>query len=53
MSQTFCQNQFAGRTHASLKQVTTVGTAIGASHHHVRVHLRLSISASYVANERK
>src|ERR1700690_4101741 len=53
MSRALGQNQFAGRTHAGLEQVTTLGATIGASHYNVRVHLRLSISESDVANERK
>jgi hypothetical protein len=52
-SRTLRQNQFAGRTHASLKEVTTMGSPVGASHYDVRVHLRLSILEGDVANERE
>src|SRR5580692_7510431 len=47
------KNQFAGRTHPSLKQMTSVGRTVATSHHHVRVHLRLSVLESDVANQRK
>jgi hypothetical protein len=53
MSRTFGANQFAGGTHASLKQMTTVRDTVGAPHHHVRVDLRLSVLEGDVANERK
>jgi hypothetical protein len=53
MTRTLGENQFAGRKHASLKQVTTVGDTVGASHYHVRAHLGLSVPESDVANERK
>src|SRR5271154_2247255 len=53
MSRTLGQNQFASRTDASLKQMTTVGVTVGASHHHMRVNLGLSISESDIANERE
>jgi hypothetical protein len=32
MNRTLGQNQFASWTHASLKEVTTVGDTVGASH---------------------
>ena len=53
MSRALGQNQFAGRAHASLEQVTTLGVTVGASHYHVRVHLWLSVPESDVADERK
>jgi len=43
MSRTLRKNQFAGWTYASLKQMTTMGSAVGASHYDVRVHLGFSI----------
>src|SRR5579863_3316440 len=42
-TRTLGQNQFAGRTHVSLKEVATVGGTVATSHHHVRVHLRFSV----------
>jgi hypothetical protein len=39
--------------YASLKKMPTVGGPIGSSYHHVRMHLRLSVLESGVANERK
>src|SRR5208337_5681481 len=53
MDRTLGQNQFACRTHASLKEVPTVGGPVGASHYHVRMHLRLSVPEGDVANKRK
>ena len=53
MSGTLGQNQFACRAYASLKKVPTMGGPIGASYHHVRMHLWLSVLESGVANERK
>src|SRR5271167_773758 len=53
MNRTLGQNQFASWTHASLKQVTTVGGTVEPSHYHVRVHLRLSVLEGDVADERK
>ena len=53
MNRTFGQNQFACRTHASLKKVPTVGGPVGASYYHVRMHLRLSVPEGDVANKRK
>jgi hypothetical protein len=53
MNRTLGQNQFVCRTHASLKEVPTVGSPVGASHYHVRMHLRLSIPEGNVTNERK
>jgi hypothetical protein len=51
MSRTLGQNQFAGRTDASLKEVPTVRGPIRASYYHVGMHLRLSVSEGDVANE--
>jgi len=53
MNRTFSQNQFACRTHASLKQMPTVGGPISASYYNVRMHLQLSVPKGDVANERK
>src|ERR1017187_2780606 len=53
MSRTLCQYQFAGRAHPSIKEVTTVGATVGASHYRARVHLRLSVLEGDVTNERK
>ena len=53
MSRTLGQNQFACRTHASLKEVPTVGSPVGASYYRVRMHLRFSVLEGDVANERK
>src|ERR1700722_10505120 len=53
MSRTFGQNQFACRTHTSLKEVPTVGGPVGASNYHVRMHLRLAVPEGDVANEGK
>src|SRR5208337_1277869 len=53
MNRTLGQNQFACRTHASLKEVPTVGGPVRASYNHVGMHLRLSVPEGYVANERK
>src|SRR6202451_931509 len=53
MNRTLGQNQFACRAHASLKQVPTVRAPVSTSHHHVRMHLRLSVPERDVANQRK
>src|SRR6202044_3785553 len=53
MRGTLGQNQFAGRTHASLKQMPTVSGPVGASHHHVRMHLWLFVVEGDVSNQRK
>jgi hypothetical protein len=53
MTRTLGQNQLACWTHASLKEVPTVGGPVGASYHHVHMHLRLSVPEGDVANERK
>jgi hypothetical protein len=50
MGGTFGQNQFACRAHASFEEVPTVGGPIGASHYHVRMHLRLPVFEGGVAN---
>ncbi len=51
MNRTLGQNQFACRTHASLKEVPTVGSPVRASYYHVCMHLRLSVPEGDVANE--
>ena len=53
MSRALGQNQFTCRTHASLQKVSTVSGPVRASHYCVRMHLRLSILESDVANQRK
>jgi hypothetical protein len=53
MSRSLGQNQFAGRTHAGLQEVPAVGRPVGTSHHHMRMHLRLSVPEGDVADERK
>ena len=54
MDRTLRQDQFAGRTHASLKKVPAVGGSVPASYHHVSMHLRLPPSLKGdAANERK
>jgi hypothetical protein len=53
MNRTLGQNQFACRTHASLKEVPTAGGPVRASYYHVRMHLRLSDREGDVANKRK
>ena len=53
MNRTLGQNQFAFRTHASLKEVPTVGGPVRASYYQVRMHLRLSVREGDVANKRK
>src|ERR1017187_167119 len=53
MDRTLGQNQFACRTHASLKEVPTVGSPVRSSYYHVRMHLRLSVPEGDVANKRK
>src|SRR5271167_2390349 len=53
MKRTLGQNQFARRTHASLKKVPTAPGSIRASYYHVGMHLRLSVLEGDIANERK
>src|SRR3984957_12423601 len=53
MSRALSQHQFTCRTHASLQKVSTVSGPVRASHYCVRMHLRLSILESDVANQRK
>jgi hypothetical protein len=53
MNRTLGQNQFACRTHASLKKVPTVGGSIRSSYYHVGMRLRLSVPEGDVANKRK
>src|ERR1700721_60764 len=53
MSRALSKHQFTCRTHASLQKVSTVSGPVRASHYCVRMHLRLSIPESDVANQRK
>src|ERR1700690_2370802 len=53
MNRALAQNQFAGRTHASLKEVPPVGGPVRAPNYHVRMHPWLSVLEGDVTNERK
>src|SRR5438477_994618 len=53
MNRILSQNQFACRSHVSLKEVPTMGGSVRASYYQVRMHLRLSVLERGVANERK